>query len=157
MFASVGEPFIVSRIADDIEIRFVVPVNQEPPFESMNANLTGSAVKQNGNLRTVESEVKVVYPIDTTNIGQAQFANPQNLSVGSTYRASDEIPLAPELNPTDPVAAIASIRSLDQGEEFIVLEQGRRNNTPWYRVQTSLGEGWINSTALIGQEIMIVR
>lgn len=157
VLAAAGEPFTVSRIADDIEIRFVVPVNQEPPFERLNANLTGSVVKQSGNLRIVEREVASRYPIDATNIGQTRFADPLRLVNETTYRASGELPLVPDIDPPDPVAAIASIRRMIPGEEFTVLETTNRRNTPWYRVRTRLGEGWINSTALLGQETVVVR
>ncbi len=157
VLAAFGEPFTVSRIADEIEISFVVPVNQDPPFQSWNANLTGHVVTQSGNLRIVRREVVVPYPIDATNVGQTRFADPLGLASETTYRASGEIPLVPEIDPPDPIAAIASIRRLSPGEEFTVLETTERRNTPWYRVRTRLGEGWINSTALLGQEIVVVR
>jgi hypothetical protein len=152
-----GEPFTVSRVADDIEISFVVPVNQEPPFERLNANLTGDVVTQSGSLRIVQREIVVPYPIDATNVGQTRFADPLSLVSETTYRASGEAPLVPEIDPPDPIAAIASIQRLSAGEEFTVLETTKRRNTPWYRVRTRLGEGWINSTALLGQEIVAVR
>lgn len=155
--AAAGEPFMVSRIADDLTISFVVPVNQDPPFERLNANLTGDAVTQSGKLRIVRREAAVPYPIDATNVGQTRFADPLNLGRDITYRGSREIPLVSEIVPADPVAAIASIRRLSAGEQFTVVEVVVRRNTPWYRVQTLLGEGWINSTALLGQEIVVVR
>lgn len=157
VLAAAGEPFTVSRVADSITISFVVPVNQEPPFEELNANLRGNAVTQSDSLRIVRREATVPYPIDATNVGQTEFSDPLNLSMDTTYRGSREIPLVPELNPPDPLAAIASIRQLSAGEEFTVLEVAVRRNTPWYRVQTHLGEAWINSTALLGQEIVVVR
>ena len=157
VLAAAGESFTVSRTADDIEISFVVPVNQEPPFERLNANLTGDAVTQSGNLRIVRREILVSYPIDATNVGQTRFADPLGLVSETTYRASGEIPLVPEIDPPDPIAAIASIQQLSRGEEFTVLEATKRRNTPWYRARTRLGEGWINSTALLGQEIVVVR
>lgn len=157
VLAAAGEPFTVSRIADDIEISFVVPVNQEPPFERLNANLTGDVVTQSGNLRIVRREIVVPYPIDATNVGQTQFADPLGLVSETTYRASGEVPLVPEIDPPDPVAAIVYIQRLSAGENFTVLETTEQRNTPWYRVRTRVGEGWINSTALLGQEIVVVR
>lgn len=157
VFTAAGEPFTVSRIADDIEISFVVPVNQEPPFEPWNANLTGSVVRQHRNLRIVESRVLARYPIDATNVGQTRFADPLNLANETTYRTSGGVPLVADIDPPDPIAAIASVRRLNQGEEFTVLKRTSRGNTPWYHVRTHLGEGWINSVALLGQEIVVVR
>ena len=155
--AAAGEPFTVSRIADNIAISFVVPVNQGPPFERFNANLRGDVVTQSGNLRVVRQVVTVPYPVDATGVGQTRFADPLNLARGVTYRGSREIPLVPEIDPHDPLAAIASIRRLSVGEEFTVLGVTVHRNTPWYRAQTHLGDGWINSSALLGQEVVVVR
>ena len=155
--AAAGEPFTVSRIANSIAISLVVPVNQGPPFERFNANLRGDVVTQSGNLRVVRQVVTVPYPVDATGVGQTRFADPLNLARGVTYRGSREIPLVPEIDPPDPLAAIASIRQLSAGEEFTVLGVTVHRNTPWYRAQTHLGDGWINSTALLGQEVVVVR
>jgi hypothetical protein len=155
--AAAGEPFTVSRIADNIAINFVVPVNQEAPFERFNANLRGDVVTQSGNLRVVRRVVTVPYLIDAAGVGQTRFADPLNLTRGVTYRGSREIPLVPEIDPPDPLAALASIRRLNVGDEFTVLGVTVHRNTPWYRAQTRLGDGWINSTALLGQEIVVVR
>lgn len=157
VLAATGEPFTVSRIEDDLKISFVVPVNQDQPFEPRNANLTGQVVTQSGSLRIVSHEVLVPDPIDATNVGQVRFADPLGLASETTYRASGEVPVVPELDPRDPIAAIASIRRLSPGDEFMVLETTKRGNTPWYRVRTRSGEGWINSTALLGKEIVVVR
>jgi len=157
ILAAGGEPFTVDRIADGIKIRFVVPINQDPPFEPLNANLTGNAVTQEEGYRIVESEVVIPYPIDATNVGQTRFADPLSLTNSTTYKASGEIPLVPEIDPVDPIAAMAAIQRLSPDKEFTVLETTKRGNTPWYRVKTSSGEGWISSTALLGKEILIVR
>ena len=155
--AAAGEPFTVSRIADSIAISLVVPVNQDPPFERFNANLSGDVVTQSGTFRIVRRVVTVPYPIDTTGVGQTRFADPLNLTRGVTYRGSREIPLVPEIDPPDPLAALASIRRLNAGEEFTILGVTIHRNTPWYRAQTHLEDGWINSSALLGQEIVVVR
>lgn len=155
--AAAGEPFTVSRISDSIEISFVVPVNQDPPFESWNANLVGQAVTQSGNLRIVEDEIMLAEPIDDQRIGQTRFAAPLGLEVRITYSSSREVPLVPEIEPADPMAAHEAIRLLEPSEPFTVLEVRKRNGAPWYRVRTRIGEGWINSTALLGQELRVVR
>jgi hypothetical protein len=63
----------------------------------------------------------------------------------------------PEFEPADPIAAIAAIRQLEPRGEFTVVEVRTHRNAPWYRVRTRIGEGWINSTALLGQELRAVR
>ena len=88
---------------------------------------------------------------------ETPFLDPRDLARGTTYRAAGEVPLVPEFEPADPMAAIAAIQQLEPGVEFTVLETRMSGSTPWYQVRTPVGEGWINSTALIGQETMIVR
>ena len=155
--AAGGQPFTVSRIADSIEIDFVVPVNQESPFDELNANLTGSVVKQSGRLRIVEEEIALYNPIDAYSVGQAQFGAPLGLEVHSVYTVSRNTPVMPEIEPADPIGAIAAIRSLNPNDEFTVMEVRSHRGTPWYRVRTKFGEGWINSTALLGQDLRVVR
>jgi hypothetical protein len=157
ILAAAGEPFTVSRIDDDIEISFVVPVNQDAPFERMNANLVGAVVTQRGNLRIVERRIATSYPIDATGVGQTRFADPLSLSPGSVYRPSREVPLMPQFEPTDPLEAIGSMQRIPAGEEFTVIEARDRRGAPWYHVRSGVGNGWINSTALIGQEVVEVR
>ena len=54
-----GDRFTVDRISDDIEIRLVVPINQEDErFGHRNSNLVGKAVNTTG-LRIIEGEVSV--------------------------------------------------------------------------------------------------
>jgi hypothetical protein len=153
VLAAGGEPFTVARISDSIEVSFVVPVNQDSPFEERNANLTGSVVKQSGSLRIVEDERTLYHPVAAANVGQARFGDPLGLDVQTTYTVSRQTPLMPEIEPADPMAAIAAIRHLNSGDAFTVINVRTHRNTPWYRVRTDLGEGWINSTALLGQEL----
>lgn len=157
MLAAAGEPFTVSRISDSIEIRFVVPVNQNPPFEEWNANLTGSVVEQTGDLRVIERDVLLLSPIGAQSAGRKRFAAPLALEIRTTYAVSRETPLLPEVEPVDPVKAIEAIRYLKPRGEFTVMEVRVHHDAPWYRVRTRVGEGWINSTALVGQELTIIR
>jgi hypothetical protein len=90
--AAAGDPFTVSRIADSVEINFVVPVNQEPPFEQWNANLTGSVVKQSGSLRIIEDEITLYNPIEATHVGQARFGDPLGLELHTAYTVSRQTP-----------------------------------------------------------------
>lgn len=57
----IGLGFTVERIADDIEVSFVVPIEQDPPFEEGNSNLTGSVVYGTP-LRNVRDDVVVQLP-----------------------------------------------------------------------------------------------
>lgn len=152
--ASSGEPFEISRISDNLDISFIVPINQDPPYERFNDNLVGSVVMQSGNLRIVRQKVSIHNPFLSENKQHSRYTNRHNLAIGSKYRASREVPIIMELDPKDSLAAISSIRYLKVGEAFQVIEITKRDNTLWYRVKANDYTGWVNSDALLGQEIL---
>ena len=67
----------------------------------------------------------------------------------------------PEFEPTDPLAAIQRMKQIPKGGAFKVYEVRKRSGTGtlWYRVaavdqrKKKIGSGWINSIALLGQEL----
>lgn len=120
----------------------------------MNANLTGKAVTKDGKSRLVRREIAVPAPLDGRDVGKKPVVDYRKLKVGTAYRASGEIPIAPEIEPADPITAAAKIRHLPAKANFIVLEVATRRSTPWYRVRTKIGEGWINGVALIEKEVV---
>lgn len=61
--AGLGLGFTVERILDDVDVGFVVPNQQDPPFETDNLNLTGSAV-YGDSIRNVRDDVAVPLPFD---------------------------------------------------------------------------------------------
>jgi hypothetical protein len=72
--------------------------------------------------------------------------------------------LAPERHPTDPLRAAALIRPMPAGAIISVLSVDHSDqSSPWYRVRAAnssgiaLGDGWVNSAALIGQEIKAIE
>lgn len=91
---------------------------------------------------TKEAEER--YPLDPT----------QSLRVGQLFELSKETPLMPELEPTDPMAALQKMRRLPPRTTIKVLKVSTKDFKPWYFVaarspsRSSLGTGWINSTAL---------
>jgi hypothetical protein len=156
-----GEPFTVKSISPEFEIGFVVPMVQDPPFTRWNANLRGRVVSvDEDGRRLIEREIRVARPIDTSDLSRTQWADPLNLIPGRSYRISRQTPLVPELEPADPLTAISRIQRLDSGTAVRVTRVAE-NDGPWYRVRVVSGsasgaEGWINSTALLGQEIVAV-
>jgi len=92
-------------------------------------------------------EAEEQYPLDPT----------QSLREGQVFQLSKETPLMPELEPADPMAALQEIRRLPSGTTIKVLKVVMKQQTPWYFVEAkspskaSLGSGWINSVALMGQ------
>ena len=92
-------------------------------------------------------EAEEQYPLDPT----------QSLRVGQVFLLSKETPLMPELESADPMAALQKMRRLPPQVTIKVLRVAMKQQTRWYFVEAtspskiSLGSGWINSIALMGQ------
>jgi len=165
LLAAAGEPVKVVRPDADVAVSFTVPVNQaDPRFGAGNRNLVGKKVATTG-LRVVWAERKVSHPFGTVaQPAPAEFGSPDGLVRGLKYRLSRDTPLAPERHPADPLRATALIRHVPAGTIVTVLGVDRSDaSNPWYRVSAAsasggdLGTGWVNSVALIGQELKVVR
>jgi hypothetical protein len=85
--------------------------------------------------------------------------NPLELEIGQAYTVSKQTPLMPSHSPADPIAAIQQMKEIPKGGGFKVLEMVKKKTNPWYKVtafdqrEMQIGTGWINSTALLGQEL----
>ena len=81
------------------------------------------------------------------------------LKPGQIIRISKETPVVPEINPKDPYAAMRKIVRLKQGSEFKILKVHHEGPDPWYYVVFITKDGphygWVNSIALLGQDIQI--
>lgn len=89
----------------------------------------------------------------------------EGLTLGKTYTVSATTPLMPVYDPkgVDEVGnALAGMKQIPSGGRFRVISAARKGDTPWYEVeawdkaQRSIGSGWINSMALIGQNLGLV-
>lgn len=158
----IGLGFDVASISNKITVSMVVPVNQpDPRFGKLNSKLTGKAVTTTGNIRIVEDEITIDYPLDSPPVGRSPFPSldPRELEIGQAYIVSRQTALMPSLSPTDPMAAIQQMKQIPKGGVFKVLETAKKRNTPWYKViafnqkKQQIGTGWVNSTALLGQEL----
>ena len=65
VLAALERPMTESFVADDIEIRFLVPVEQSPPFEARNSNLSGAAVLVLENYRVILRRITMQFAIDS--------------------------------------------------------------------------------------------
>ena len=128
-----GNRFTVDRISDDIEIRFVVPINQEDErFGHRNSNLVGKAVNTTG-LRVVEGEVSVNYPLQGTSDVKDVLPslNPRSLDRNQPYRISKKTPLMSELDQVNPIPVLSVAKVLNAGSIITVTavsEMGGRGN-----------------------------
>ena len=156
-----GLGFEVASISDKVDVRMVVPIRQpDPRFGDRNSNLTGEAVKTTG-LRVVEDEIEIEYPLDSQPVVEpsSPSLNPLELKIGQAYIVSRQTPLMPSHSPADPNAALQRMKQIPKGGSFKVLETVKKNGSPWYKVvaydqrKKRIGRGWINSVALLGQEL----
>jgi len=159
-----GLGFDVASISDKITVRMVVPINQpDPKFGDRNKNLIGKAVRTKGT-RVVEDEIEIDYPLNAPPVGKSPFPslNPQNLKIGQAYVVSKQTPLMPSHSPADPLLAIQQMKQIPKGGRFKVLEVYKEKANPWYpwykvtafnQRTEQIGTGWINSIALLGQEL----
>ena len=173
-----GLGFDVASISDKIEVSMVVPINQpDPRFGERNSNLTGKAVtmaskggktitgKVVGPMYVVEDEIEIHYPLNAPPVGKSPLPslNPLELEIGQAYVVSKQTPLMPSHSPDDPIAAIQQMKQIPKRGGFKVLEVYKEKNNPWYKVTAfdqgteEIGTGWINSTALLGQQLKAHR
>lgn len=157
----VGLGFQVASISQKISISMVVPIYQpNPEFGEKNSKLTGKAVRRNG-LRVVKKKVEIQSPLDFKAGGEKPLPSldPRALDIAATYIVSRRTALMPYHTPADPIAAIRRMKQIPKGGSFKVLQVYKKKTNPWYKVRASgkdkksLGTGWINSTALVGQQL----
>ena len=85
--------------------------------------------------------------------------NPLELEVGQAYIVTKQTPLMPSHSPADPIAALQKMKQIPEGGGFKVHDTFDKKGNPWYRVSAfdqrkkQIETGWINSTALLGQQL----
>ena len=90
---------------------------------------------------------------------EPEWLDPMKLRTGQAFFVSKETPLMPEIEPADPLAALQRMKQIPKGGAFKISEIRKKGTSPWYRVvaidqnKKRIGDGWINSTALLGQDL----
>ena len=156
--------FEIARIEDRIEIGAVLHLNQDDPrFGGRgNPNLSGRATSRTGSSRVlVEAEKSVEFLLTgSPPKSRSVRASYDGLDSGESYRLSDETPLMPVRSVSgrryeESMDAIKGMRYLPAGT-VIHVKAVDHAPTTWYQVEVQSQRdvsGWINSTALIHQEI----
>lgn len=148
--AASGLGFDVDKISDSIKIYAVVQFSNDP-YPNFNEKSMG------------KDEIIFHFPIDVKVETESEYGNFHSLETSKIYSVSKTTPLMPELNPSNPIAAINKMKELAPESRIKILAVKSKSNTPWYEVQAfdksdkSIGTGWINSTALIGQELRVIK
>ena len=164
----------ITKISDKITINVMYtaarnqPVNVTEILGTRGEFVTGKGSEHfgtgtAGRLTALSASKEFYFPMDGRVEPPPEYANYQSLKVNVTYSISKETPLAPQFEPSDPLAAISKIIYLQAGSRIRILSIEDKNNSPWYEVQAmskmgkSIGKGWINSTALMGQGIIVIK
>ncbi len=156
-----GYGFDVASVSNKVELSAVVPIRQRNPgFGEDNVNLVGKAVTHRG-FRTVNRKVMFKFPMKEPPVGRSPVPNlnPMDLDVGAVYTLSKKTPLMPHYNPGNPALAMRQVRYIQREGQIKILKKKNVNGTMWYRVSaktnngTRIGNGWINSIALLGQKL----
>jgi len=85
--------------------------------------------------------------------------DPLTLRAGQAFLVSKETPLMPKIEPADPLAAMQRMKQIPICGAFKIYEMKKKGSSTWYRVvaidqnKEQIGSGWINSTALLGQDL----
>jgi len=77
------------------------------------------------------------------------FIDPNTLEVGSSYILSKKTPVMPSYLPSD----LSSMTYANKGQSIRITAQKKVRNIIWYQVESKAGDGWVNSTALFGQQL----
>lgn len=160
-----GMDFEVASISDKIKVSMVVAARSfqtDPRFRKENFKLTGKAIKSTeyGDFK-VNDSIEINHPLDSPLVDKSSFPslNPLALEVGQIYIVSKQTPLMPSHSPADPLAALQKMKQIPDGGSFKVLDAFDKKGNPWYKVsafdqtKNQIGAGWINSSALFGQEL----
>jgi len=161
-----GLGFDVASISDKIEVSMVVAAPQlqtDPRFGTDDdSKVTGKALKPRKYGKPwVVDEIEIDCPLNSPPVGKSPFPslNPLELEVGQAYIVTKQTPLMPSHSPADPIAALQKMKQIPEGGGFKVHDTFNKNDNPWYRVSAfdqrkkQIGTGWINSLALLGQQL----
>ena len=146
LLAKMGEPFQVRKISNEVELDLTVPINQSnPAFGKGNSNLHGPFVSKQG-LRTIRLGKKFNIPFDKNSatgiVGKKQHnLDPNNLETNLRYRISKRTPITDEIQPKDPLKAIAEMKYLPPGSVIRILQKRSIRSTPYDYVNAQVQGG----------------
>lgn len=153
----------VRKISDSLNIDIIVPVIQSnPKFGKGNSKLIGKKVSTSF-LRTVEGDTNIYYPINKKLSKESKFANPLDLKNSKIYMLSKKTPIMPSYLPKNPISALSKMKYLSANGMVKLISKKKVDNIIWYKVyminrsDKIIGIGWINSMALMGQNIKIIQ
>lgn len=160
--------FEIASIEDNVEIRAILHLNQDDPrFGGRgNPNLSGTATSRSGVKSViVEAEATIRFPLaGSPPASRSRRVSYDGLVTGESYHLSHETPLMPVRSVSgksfeESMDAIGSMLYLPAGT-VVNVKAVDRGPTLWYQVEVKSDRrmsGWINSGALIQQEIFRIE
>ncbi len=117
-----------------------------------NEKLSGLAVKEEWGEKSVSQEKLVTAPLNGA-VRDVASLNSEALDIGHKYTTQrEDIPLLPDYNPDDKMAALKDVKKLPSGTPFTIMQKKVLEGEVWYQVNAEMGivvlMGWINSRAL---------
>lgn len=141
-----GLGFDIDKISDSIKVSAIIPISNKPYPKFKNKDFG-------------ETEKSYYFPLNQQLELKSEFGNSSDLKINKTYTISNTTPLMPEFEPSNHLSASLKVINLKKGTKIKILTIRQKNNTNWYKVNTKMnnhnGTGWINSIALINQELRI--
>ena len=168
--------FKVKKFSNDITVYCYLGASQKnSSFGSRNVNLKGRAVHK-GRFNSVSAKKTFSYPLTLTPnenevVDKKEPENNSNdsieiekLKVGIGYIISRKVPLYPALVNKNTAIIPENVKSIPSNGIFIVKDvKTNDRNIVWYKVEAynaedkKIGDGWINSMALVRQELAIIK
>lgn len=147
--------FEIESIDGDVNIHAVLIVidQDDPRFGGDgNPNLSGNAVEIE--MQTVIAEASFSFPLaGPPPARRSKRVAYDELIVGNSYRLSRDTPIMPGYTLEMAAGTGRKMRTAASGTILTILAIERQDSYLWYQVMDDVGEGWVNSDALIGQEI----
>jgi len=152
------------RLPKSISSNVVFSVFTQPNPDILgkdNEKLTGIAAKEHWGRKILDSKKILTIPLSVKPRTIASL-NPENLKIGHRYRTlQDDIPLIPQYNPSDKMAALRDVKKLPSGTPFTIQKKVIFEGDSWYRVSADFDiiklSGWINSRAISTPEAITDR
>jgi hypothetical protein len=77
------------------------------------------------------------------------FIDPNTLKIDSTYTLSKRTPIMPSYEVSD----LNEMAYANSGDSITIVGKTTVRSIVWYQVESQVKNGWVNSTALFGQEL----
>lgn len=162
-------------------IAFLMPtiiLNADTIYFKNGRSIEGEVIEEIGNMIIVEEQFGTSGSVKSTyrsseierirkaprgyRTVETEWIDSRELEAGKTYKLSKQTPLCEHYDPVDPMGAIKRMKKIEEGFIKIIKVQMKRT-IPWYQVEVknnskrTLDKGWINSSALISQNLTEVK